>query len=82
MPILQIDWLLCELNLTAAANCAFNHEFFEEKNTKARRINIHLTGWLVRATLRGVFHSRYVENLQYYGIKSHARQRYSPARPG
>ncbi|HEV3099759.1 MAG TPA: hypothetical protein VGY75_08585 [Candidatus Udaeobacter sp.] len=42
-------------------------------------VNIHLTGWLVRATLRGVFHSRYVENLQYYGIKSYARQRHSPA---
>jgi hypothetical protein len=41
-----------------------------------------LTGWLVRATLRGVFHSRYVENLQYYGVKSHARQRHSPARLG
>jgi hypothetical protein len=38
-----------------------------------------LTRWLVRATLRGVFHSRYVENLQYHGIKSHARQRHSPA---
>jgi hypothetical protein len=55
---------------------------FRAEEYKARRINIHLTGWLVRATLRGVFHSCYVENLQYYGIKSHARQRHSPARPG
>src|SRR5438105_13236848 len=28
------------------------------------------------------FSFSYVTNLQYYGIKSHARQRYSPARPG
>jgi hypothetical protein len=68
--------------LTASVSCAFNHEFFDEKNAKQRRINIHLTGWLVRGSLRGLFHLRYVQNLQCYGIESHARQCHPPARLG
>jgi hypothetical protein len=48
-----------------------------------RIINIHLTGELMRGSLRAYFLRLYhVQSLQHHGIESHARQRHPPARPG